>query len=149
MGIAHHLELCTYIVICETHGCHAKCTLSKPLCWSKLLLPGQICLWISTCIEGCIYSKNTCLSAQAWPWTMGLGSQVLQIYSWKQKYSTPLIFSINCYSKQVVQHWCCVYNIKTSNHPNMISLRLRAWNNYVSMGSGGWILLQILDPYVD
>ena len=25
------------------------------------------------------------------------------IYSWKQKYSTPLTFSINCYSKQVVQ----------------------------------------------
>ena len=25
-------------------------------------------------------------------------------YSWKQKYSTPLTSSINCYSKQVVQH---------------------------------------------
>ena len=44
---------------------------------------------------------------------------------------------------------CLQYLVIFQIIQEMISLRFRAWNNYVSMGSGGWILLQILDPYVN
>ena len=41
------------------------------------------------------------------------------IYSRKQKYSTPLKSSMNCYSKQAVQHCvlCLQYCSNISNHP--------------------------------
>ena len=88
-----------------------------------------VCLWHRTVIFQCTWAG----------------------YSWKQKYSTPLMSSIICYSKQVVQHCvlCLQYLVIFQIIQNMISSRLRVWNNYVSMGSGGWILLQILDPYIN
>ena len=80
-------------------------------------------------IFGLVFSKEIWKNTQVWFKTYSMTIYIIQIelwasllkgvpnrhiplidditsdlYSWKQEYSTPLMFSINSFSKQVVQH---------------------------------------------
>ena len=65
----------------------------------------QFCLLSWTLLTRLPYcSDNLCGPSTMVPYRWYPTLQDQPIYSWKQKYSTPVKFSVNSYGKQVVQH---------------------------------------------